>query len=361
MKILIIENGIHLAGAIDFNFGQILNRYLRRRGIESLVWGKYYKTFDKAFSTVEQNCDVIIILDFDLHGISYEQIHNSKKLKIYWDKSSFLNHSRIIDSACKMRINLFLANDERILPELTNVFDKVQFIPRAIADDIFKPDKNAKMYDIGFCGTRKDREQELSLLGKFKIELNLNRYGYDMVRSINSFKIHFNKARYDKLNMRIFETTGCRTLLLTNNINSLDKYFKPDEEIVIYNSKEELLDKTKYLIANERELFRIADNGYKRVLRDHSFLSSVERLVEIINDFPKVESATDKSKLNVNTQMMRIKYFHEYIAADKYDLTLLKKFYSGQSEAPKYFRLRVKIIFIIKCLLGWLRMAYNTF
>jgi len=105
-----------------------------------------------------------------------------------------------------------------------------------------------------------------------------------MVRSINSYKIHFNKNIRDDINYRTFETCGCNTLLLTNYTPNLEKLFEIGKEIVVYNDLDDLYEKVKYYLSNEKERAEIADLGYKRAKKDHTYYERSKKIIEIINE-----------------------------------------------------------------------------
>jgi spore maturation protein CgeB len=54
--------------------------------------------------------------------------------------------------------------------------------------------------------------------------------------------------------------------------------YAPDEEIVVYTSIEECVDKAKYLLNNEAARRKIAMAGQARTLRDHT---TARRAVEM--------------------------------------------------------------------------------
>jgi len=71
-------------------------------------------------------------------------------------------------------------------------------------------------------------------------------------------------------NMRLFETTGVGTCLLTDSGSNMNDLFEPDEEVVTYSSEDELLQKLKFLNDNQSIRESIAKAGQKRTLKDHS-------------------------------------------------------------------------------------------
>jgi len=106
-----------------------------------------------------------------------------------------------------------------------------------------------------------------------------------MVKSINSYKIHFNKNIRDDINYRTFETCGCKTFLLTNYSPNLEKLFKIGEEIVVYNNLSEIDSIIKYYLENENERVKIENAGYTRVKKDHTYFERSKFLIEIIKKY----------------------------------------------------------------------------
>ena len=53
---------------------------------------------------------------------------------------------------------------------------------------------------------------------------------------------------------------------------------------VPYKNDNELYEKLEFLKNNESEIFRIAENGYNNVLKNHSYKNRANRLIEIIKE-----------------------------------------------------------------------------
>jgi spore maturation protein CgeB len=139
-----------------------------------------------------------------------------------------------------------------------------------------------KTVDIGFCGNLLNRSDIINHLDKFNIKKDIFVIGNDMIKAINSYKIHFNKNISDDINYRTFETTGCETLLITNYTPGLEKLFKIGEEIVVYDNINDLDDKVRYYLDNESERVKIETAGYERAKKDHTYFERAKMLVEII-------------------------------------------------------------------------------
>ena len=99
-------------------------------------------------------------------------------------------------------------------------------------------------------------------------------FGQEMYRILATSRIglniHTDVTRDHADNIRLFETTGIGTCLLTEQSTNITDLFEPSKEILTYHSKEELLDiVTKMLNLNEI-IETIAKDGQERTLKDHT-------------------------------------------------------------------------------------------
>jgi spore maturation protein CgeB len=106
-----------------------------------------------------------------------------------------------------------------------------------------------------------------------------------MVKTINGYKIHFNKTLSNDINYRIFETMGCNTLLLTNNTENINTFFKDMENIVIYNNENELFDKLSLLSSDNDLINKISNTGHDLVRNNHTYDNRADVLLKIISDY----------------------------------------------------------------------------
>jgi spore maturation protein CgeB len=112
-------------------------------------------------------------------------------------------------------------------------------------------------------------------------------FGLDMYRMLAGFKVCLNAhgpSAYAS-NMRLYETTGVGTCLLTDWKDNLPELFEPEVEVVTYRSAEEAVEKARYLLDHPTERKAIAVAGQQRTLRDHTVERRVENLHEFIQDF----------------------------------------------------------------------------
>jgi hypothetical protein len=285
MKIVIIQEAGRHEKNKNFRESLNLHRSLSKiDGVESKVWGLNYLDFNIPFSEIERWADVIFIIEnYTPEWLPVSQIADSKKLKIFWSIDS--HYFGILDKhkhLCKsLNINILLNSTESYIPFFSNYVNSSFWFPNSYPDDLISPLYMEKDVNIGFCGN--DRP-EVHYLDKFKIKKDFFVIGDDMVKSINSYKIHFNKNISNDINYRTFETTGCGTFLLTNYTPGLEKLFDIGKELVVYNDLNDLDNKVKYYLENEEEREKIAKAGYERSKKDHTYFERSKKLIQIINE-----------------------------------------------------------------------------
>ena len=52
--------------------------------------------------------------------------------------------------------------------------------------------------------------------------------------------------------MRLFEATGCGSMLITDYKKDLENLFVLDDEIIVFNSNDELFDLINYYLKNDK-------------------------------------------------------------------------------------------------------------
>lgn len=278
MRILIIQEcGRHEKNK---NFRESLNfqRAFTRLNIESTVWGLNYPNFNIPFDKFSKDYDVVLLIENYNNGW-LPNISNFKGLKLFWS----------IDSHMIPREHLMTCNNNKIDIVLNAIeshqvyFNKFKtyYLPNAYPDDIidYKPEIEKK-YDVGFCGNIITRGEWIDSVPNINKDVFV--IGDDMVNAVNSYKIHFNRNLADDINYRTFETLGCKTFLLTNKTENLDKLFNIGEHLDIYTSKQDLLEKVNYYLSNDEMRNRISESGYNHVRKNHTFVNRAEVILKII-------------------------------------------------------------------------------
>ncbi len=102
-------------------------------------------------------------------------------------------------------------------------------------------------------------------------------------RVVSRSKICLNiltKENRDQTNLRNFEIPACRGFQLCNRTQQLLNIFREDEEIALYETEQELIDKVRYYLKHENERIKIANKGFNAVINGaHTFLSRCKDVV----------------------------------------------------------------------------------
>lgn len=111
-------------------------------------------------------------------------------------------------------------------------------------------------------------------------------YGIAMFRKIASslvtVNVHIDAAGSFAGNVRLFETTGAGSCLVTDAKQNLSTLFLPDKEAIDYKSPEECLEKCRWLMNNPRDAAQIAKQGNLRTLREHTTSRRAVELKDIL-------------------------------------------------------------------------------
>ena len=221
---------------------------------------------------------LFVISDDDLRFSNY-----SRYLSILFDHSLTsqyyvpeYNKDGIKDVSFIMEYNEYKLEPLNIAKEYP-----VTFIGRPKADrrDIIKYliEKGIEVYIFGWGWNKfpefKDyykgplnQEDYAKITNQTKINLCLTKAG--LVEEKKDLNINGKKT--GRLNGRIFEIGVCKSFQIVQYFPEALELFKEDKEIVVFKSKEELLEKIKYYLDNEIKREKIAEKAYKRILNDYN-------------------------------------------------------------------------------------------
>lgn len=254
-------------------------------GVESKVWGLNYPEFSTPFSEIEEWADVIFVIEnYTSHWMPIREISQSKKTKIFWSIDSHCVLPQHQQLCSILNIDILLNSTESYIPQFKGMVKEAHWFPNSYPDELMYPLELEKTQDVGFCGNVLNRGHVIDSLEKYGIKKDIFVIGDSMVRAINSYKIHLNCNISNDINYRTFETTGCGTFLLTNYTPGLEKLFRIGEEIVVYDSIEDLDQKVAYYLENEEEREKIAKAGYERSKKDHTYAERCKWLFNLLKD-----------------------------------------------------------------------------
>jgi spore maturation protein CgeB len=104
--------------------------------------------------------------------------------------------------------------------------------------------------------TRIDQDGMIDLFNRTKVNLNLSTSSQPGANQIKG---------------RNFEIPACGGFQLTGTASRLEEFFLPDREIVLYRTVDDMIERIRHYLKHDDERQAIADAGYARVMRDHTY------------------------------------------------------------------------------------------
>lgn len=278
--------------------------------LEAKKYGKE-KMNQKILSVVKEKTFDLVI--FSLHKDEFEEnvLENIQKLSkticLFHDdtwRKDYTNYwSKFFD---------FHTTTDIYAKDLDSKNNKIYF-PYACNENIYKKIPNEqKTYDVSFVGSwHPHREWILNKLKSKNINVQVFGYGWpngtvshdEMIKIFNKSKINLNlsntiswDARYllttsrglinsirsgknaEQLKGRVFEINGCGGFQLTYYIDGLEQFYNFREEIAIFGSIEDLINKIFYYLERQPLIESISEKGYQRTIKDHTYAKRFENL-----------------------------------------------------------------------------------
>ena len=100
-----------------------------------------------------------------------------------------------------------------------------------------------------------------------------------------SSKINLNISLRSIINgipLRCFDIMGSGGFLLSNFQQDFLNHFTPDEDFVYYESEKDLMDKIDYYLKNDLERKEIAENGFKKIEAEHTYIHRAKEMLSYI-------------------------------------------------------------------------------
>ncbi|OQY76004.1 MAG: hypothetical protein B6D44_00375 [Ignavibacteriales bacterium UTCHB2] len=166
------------------------------------------------------------------------------------------------------------------------------------------------LYDVVFIGHFENDDRDLKLLSLLRKGIKVKIFGPEWHRSkyfnelikfqseiipvrdelynkaLNQSKIalvFFSKINNDTYTKRCFEIPATKTFMLSEYTDELATMFEENEEIVFFKQENELIQKIRYYLEHEAERNKIAEAGYKRLIRDgHDVTSRAKYIISCI-------------------------------------------------------------------------------
>lgn len=82
--------------------------------------------------------------------------------------------------------------------------------------------------------------------------------------------------------LRVFEIIGSGGFLLSNYQADFDDCFVAGEDYVYFESPGDMMDKIEYFLSHEKERAEIAQNGYNKALKEHTYEKRLKKIIDTV-------------------------------------------------------------------------------
>ena len=215
------------------------------------------------------------LIDHSRRLINLRKIIDKTDLMIYSKEKKFIKRSKI-----------------KIFNSIINF---VYLFPPLLIRLIFNRFLNSSFYYQ--ISRRQKVENKKNLLLKIENQVSINEYAPDRIKNGLFGNDYFNLLRNSEIvlnlhrdelndyaNIRCFEVTGSKSCLLTDKKILMQEYFDCDDEVVAFDSIDELEEKYKFLRNNPEKLKNISLAGYIKTINNYTTKNYGEYLDKLINN-----------------------------------------------------------------------------
>jgi glycosyltransferase involved in cell wall biosynthesis len=186
------------------------------------------------------------------------------------------------------KFDIILSSCFSYAEKMKNYSIRSEWMPNAFPADLINVAPGTlREVCVGYCGTmgNEERQHYLSFLaGSIKMKCQIMVLGDAMASALGSYQISFNRNVGDDINYRTFESMGAGAMLLTNDMPGLEILFDIGKDCITYNTDIDALKKIQYYLENNAERLQIAENGYVKVHKMHTYDKRAERIVKLFEE-----------------------------------------------------------------------------
>ncbi len=193
--------------------------------------------------------------------------------------------------------DLFYTNSLHSLKRQYPQSSKYRHLPFAASPSLHKPlRKVSKQYDVVVVGHA--RPERIEIVSALREYFSVKTYGsgwdqssnevhgLDHTRAINSGRIYLSfsqtYAGYNNVKVGLFEAAACRTCIVTSFNTEMAPLFTYGVDVVGYHSEEDLIRTVQYCLLHPQYQEWIAENSYRRVLKEHTWEKRWENILKDI-------------------------------------------------------------------------------
>lgn len=293
MKILIIQERGHHDANRDFRESCCLKRSFDHMGHECLIWGKGHE----GFPSLPDFDSFDLIVNLENYGDEWmpDLSRTSKPKKMLWCIDAHVRGSAPYEKT-------FSDGRYHILAHATRDFVKLphhRWLPNCTDHRMIFPMPDVpKSIRLGFCGNHVTPERKRAvdtLTSIFGLKQHIFVIGNEMVRTVNSYQIHFNMNIFNDVNYRSFETLACGTVLFTDrNPQYRELGFEDGVNCLMYDKGESAGDirsvmshATTAMNLSQEKIAAIAEEGRRLFLSRHTYDHRANEILSWFGGFPR--------------------------------------------------------------------------
>ena len=218
---------------------------------------------------------------------------------VFWSSDTHLGYEWRLNKAKRTDHNFVCQVRAKEEFERDGIRDVV-WMPHAVEPLAYPHIPSIKKYDVCFVGHMNDQNRVDALdklFGAFPNFFFGKRLFEEAALKYCESRVVFNISIKDDINMRCFEVLATKSLLLTNEIPTLDLLFKDGVHLVTYKTMDEAIEKAKYYIEHEDEAAKIAEAGYQEVLSKHTFKHRCETILRHVGLWDKLKGGINEEAI----------------------------------------------------------------
>ncbi len=237
------------------------------------------------FYTIASKCQVkqkILAWECDGGATDLNNKYLSKYVDILFDtENEFVKQNPL---GCKRVINLAFCANTNIYKDLKQKRKNSFYFCGALSEERCQIFSQLLDFNIVFKGCNKDR---LAVKGDgFDISSESvcpEEQAADYNAYLGVINIHqLSNNPISALNMRAFEAPASKALLISDYRDGIEQYFEIGKEILCYRNADELKTILQQITQDPDAYDSIRDAGYKRVLKDHTYVSRMAEALSYI-------------------------------------------------------------------------------
>lgn len=144
---------------------------------------------------------------------------------------------------------------------------------------------DVKTWGYGWDTGRLTQHEMIDVFSRSRINLNLSNASTTGVGGLKRF-LPWNMRLSQQIKGRNFEIPGCAGFLLTGMAENLDSYYTPDLEVSVFAGVNDLIRKVQFYLGHEAERQRVAQAGYARTIKEHTYEQRLNHIFATIGLIP---------------------------------------------------------------------------